>query len=444
MSEQTTLKVIRLEAVDFKRIEAVAIDTDTTKPIILTGDNAQGKSSILDAIMWALTRKGTDKPVRDGAEEATVALTLRDGSNKTYTIKRRAKDGKDALQIKTEDGQMPKPQTFLDSLIGNLAFDPEAFTRMKPKEQADMLREAVGLDVSDLEERYKTAYAQRTEASRTKDQAEKLYKACPIVAGAPKEEANVADLIAEQDKLRETIIEANGAMDKVEGKKGMLNHAEGEVKDLEDQLARAKDRLEKAKTEYKEALEKADKLIKDKAPATQRLEEVAEQIKGISDHNAAIRDHNRQIEERQQKEQAYKVAIKRHKELDDEVKAILKEKEDRIKSAKFPIDGLSIDEDTVTINNVPFSDLNTAERIKISASIAIAQNPSLRIIFVREGALVNRANLKVLEELAQKHDMQVWIEKFQEEPGESGLHMVAGSVTHIDGKESGPTQLELV
>lgn len=439
-----SLKVIRLEAVDFKRLEAVAIDTDTTKPIVLTGDNAQGKSSILDAIMWALTRKGTDKPVREGAEETTVCVKLRDGNDKVYHIKRRGKDGKDALQIKTEDGQMPKPQTFLDSLIGNLAFDPEAFSRMKPKEQAEMLREAVGLDVSDLEESYKGVYAQRTEAKRAKDSAEKVFKACPIVAGGPRTETNVADLIKEQNEIREKLTAANTAIDRSDQLKERTNECEEEVREAEKALDEAKARLKNASAQFKAALEEAAELANEKGPMTQRLEEVDEEINGLSEHNTNIRQHNQQIEDRKAKESTYKETLQRHKDLDDKVKAIVKEKEDRIKAAEFPIDGLSIDGDTVTINKVPFADLNTAERIKMSASIAIAQNPNLRIIFVREGALVNKANLKMLEELAQQHDMQVWIEKFQEDPGESGLHIEAGSITHVDGEEAENSQLTLI
>ena len=110
----------------------------------------------------------------------------------------------------------------------------------------------------------------------------------------------------------------------------------------------------------------------------------------------------------------------------------------------MPIPGLAITDDVVTLNGVPFADLNTAQRIQVSAMIAMAQNPTLKVIFVREGALISRSNLAVLQDLADKKGYQLWIEKFQEEAGSTGLHIVEGHVEQIDGKPAPAAQLSLI
>ena len=439
------MKLARLEILDFKRISAVAIDADTQNPIILSGDNAQGKTSILDAIEWALTRGGADRPIRNGADSATVALTLTDGTNRVFTVRRKAKGANQYLDISTADGaKMPSPQKFLDSLVGSLAFDPEAFTRLKPKEQADALRIAVGLDTSDLDADYKTAYAQRTEANRMKDNAEKLYKACPVVAGPPREKQSAADIIAERDRLAAELKTREAAQELMEETADAIVETQQLITELEAKLETARKNLAKLQQDNEQQEAAYKQRANDTVEHEQKIEACTIALRNIDAANSEIDAHNRALEDRKAKEEAYRAALERATTLDNEVKRIQSEKEARIAAAKFPVPGLAIEDDTVLVNDVPFSDLNTAERIKISTLIAMSQNPELKVIFVREGALVSRANLAVLADLAKAHDCQLWLEKFSEEPEENSIHIEDGHITHVNGQPAPAEQLQLV
>jgi DNA repair exonuclease SbcCD ATPase subunit len=439
------MHITKFEVIDFKRIEVAAITPEDGKPIVLTGDNAQGKSSILDAVMFALTRTGSERSIRNGAESSAVALTLSDGSARTFTVKRKIKGNNAYLDITTEDGmKMPSPQKFLDGLIGNLAFDPEAFTRLKPKEQAEALRKAVGLDTSDLDEAYKTAYSQRTEANRVKDNAEKIYKACPIVSGAPKEIKSASDLVKERDTLQRELSDRDDARESLEDTGDRITAQEERIKALEAHLIEAREKL--ATFASDKTTQETNLSIREEAVAGHdaRLAAIEKELEGIDAHNADIENHNRNLREREQKKDAYQASLKRYNELDTEVKRVQAEKETRIAAAAFPIPGLAIEDDTVLVNNVPFSDLNTAERIKVSTLIAMAQNPDLKVIFVREGALVSRANLALLADLAKQHEVQLWMEVFSEEPHEDSIHITDGHVSHINGTTPPANQLELI
>jgi DNA repair exonuclease SbcCD ATPase subunit len=439
------MKITRLEIVDFKRIEAAAIDANTGKPIVLTGDNGQGKTSVLDAVMFALTRTGSEKPIRHGAESATVALTLSDGSARTFTVRRKMKGANAYLDVSTQDGaKMPSPQKFLDSLIGNLAFDPEAFTRLKAKEQADALRIAVGLDTSDLDADHKVAYAQRTEANRAKDNAEKLYKAAPVVSGPALEPKSASDLVKERDQLRSEVSLTETAQSNLEDIGDDIASTQATIATLEEKLADAKAKLAKLEDDEKTLAGALAKRQEVTANHAARITAINNELAGIDEHNKNVETHNRQIRDRETLREQYQAALKRATEIDAEVKRIQTERESRIAAAKFPIPGLTIEDDTVLVNNVPFSDLNTAERIKASTMIAMAQNPELKVIFVREGALVSRSNLAVLTKLAEEHDMQVWIEQFSEEPHDDSLHITDGHISHINGEPAAAQQLELV
>lgn len=427
------MTITRLEIVDFKRIEAAAIDCDGN-PIILTGDNGQGKSSVLDAIVYALQRTGTGKPIRDGQEGCTVALTI-EGAEQTLHIKRRAKGENAYLDVTDAEGKkIPSPQKFLDALIGNLAFDPEAFTRLKAKEQADALRIATGLDTSDIDEAYKIAFSKRTDANRVKESAEKVFNACPVAAGGKREKQSASSLIAERDKLAREVMEAEKSAEIYEEAEEAIVEKCQIIQELEQKLAQARQdlfNLQAAQGQHKTALEARIGATKGHA---ERLATIDTTLADLDAANTAADAHNRLIDDRAAKQESYKTAIGTAKKLDDEVKRLVAEREERIAAAKMPIPGLTIDDDTVLLNNVPFADLNTAERIKVSAMIAMAQNPTLRVIFVREGALMSRANLAVLRDLAEQHGVQLWIEKFQEQAGSEGLHIVEGLISQKDGK----------
>lgn len=77
--------VVALHAENFKRLKAVDITPEPGQPIVtISGANAQGKSSVLDALWSALessaATKGTKttRPVRDGEKKATVRVDLGD------------------------------------------------------------------------------------------------------------------------------------------------------------------------------------------------------------------------------------------------------------------------------------------------------------------------------------------------------------------------------
>ena len=89
---------------------------------------------------------------------------------------------------------------------------------------------------------------------------------------------------------------------------------------------------------------------------------------------------------------------------------LLKKKSDALKSAKFPISGLSFNDDGVLYKDIPFSQCSAAERLKVSLSIAMAMNPKVRVIRITDGSLLDDSNLKVISDMAKEKDFQIWLE----------------------------------
>jgi recombinational DNA repair ATPase RecF len=155
------MNIIEMNITNVKRIVAVHIEPETGDHVVLTGDNGQGKSSILDAVYLALTNKGLEDPIRHGTSRASIKLHI-DGAEGNFWIERNISRKSNTLRVYPENGEDIKaPQRFLDGLIGTLAFDPLEFMRMDAEHQAEMIRRLVGIDTTAIDQEYATLYAQR-------------------------------------------------------------------------------------------------------------------------------------------------------------------------------------------------------------------------------------------------------------------------------------------
>lgn len=104
------------------------------KSVELTGRKGTGKSSVLDAICFALTnRSDRDYIVKQGADEAEIIIETDTGLH----IDRRQKSGLDTstLSLKENGLNVPRPQTFLNDIITPLQLNPVEFISKPIAEQ---------------------------------------------------------------------------------------------------------------------------------------------------------------------------------------------------------------------------------------------------------------------------------------------------------------------
>lgn len=85
-------------------------------------------------------------------------------------------------------------------------------------------------------------------------------------------------------------------------------------------------------------------------------------------------------------------------------------RDDLLAGVKFPVPGMSFAEKGITLNGFPFENASSAEQIRASFAIAMAQNPRLRIALVRQGSLLDEDGKLLLAQVAADHDAQVWVE----------------------------------
>jgi hypothetical protein len=385
---------------------------------------------VLDGIILALSNTGLDDPIRHGRPAASVKLTL--GTDKAEYLLERKITKKGSYLTLTDANGIPvqKAQTFLNGLLGNYAFDPLEFTRLKPKAQVEALKTAAGLDFTELDAKRAGHYAERTAAGRDGKEAVAQLAAVPEPAlDVPTEELSAAELMETLRGMEEKVRAVSAADADYVTMKATYGQAIDAVARLTEQLEGAK----RAQREMSETLEKKRTLLETtvtSAPTDADLAAAKEAISKVDETNRAVRQARKhgELTARVKKLRA------EYATLDRRIEEIDLAKSNAIKDANLPLDGLELTDEGVLMNGVFFSQLSTAEQIRVSALVAMSQNPNLKIVIVREGALMNSSNLKVLSELAAERGFQVWMEVMRESPGTEGLHIIDGQIAFVDGE----------
>ena len=391
------MKIIELQAENVKRLKAVDITPDGTLQVI-GGRNAQGKSSVLDAIWLALgggkASKETSLPIRDGEKKASVRLDLGDLIvTRSWTAK-----GTSLKVENTEGAVFKSPQSMLDGLVGSMSFDPLEFTRLSAKAQREALLDLVELviDLDELARQRNEIFAERSEVGRRG----KAIGDVQVDDDLPDLERSASDFIARIREAENQNRQADEAMSTYEATTREIEVAEARVDELRKRLEEAESSLYAASQRAEMQLKTAQTFVKvDVSPLEDELEGVEELNQKIRANNAA-RD-----------KQAQKEALRgEYKTLTERLEALDKTKAKALEAATFPVVGLGFDDTGVTYQGVPFSQASSAEQIRVSVAMAMAMNPKLRVLRIKDGSLLDAETLEALRAQVAENDFQLWLE----------------------------------
>lgn len=416
------MKILELKINNIKKIKAIDIKPDDSI-VAITGRNGQGKTSVLDSIAMALCGKTLipERPIRDGETEAKVEVDLGD-----YKITRTwTSNEKTYLTVMAKDGaKYPSPQALLDKLVGSLSFDPLEFSRMESKKQKEILQQLIGLDFSGLDTKRAGLFEERRRLNVGIRDMEGKIKSMPYVQDVGANELNITDLLEEQ-KSAFTIANFK------EKKEREFENCNSNILDLNKEKNKIVLQIEALQNELKENQEKIqDEII--------NLSKISEEIASIDvpDLNAInfkiknANEINQTIKNNNARDELKKAHDTKSIESNELTKAITQIDEDKmlaLRFAKYPIDGLSINDDGVSFDSIPFNQCSAAEQLKISVAMGLALNPSIKVILIRDGSLLDKDNLNAIAAMATDNEAQIWIEKVSDDES-VGIYIEDGEV----------------
>jgi hypothetical protein len=111
----------------------------------------------------------------------------------------------------------------------------------------------------------------------------------------------------------------------------------------------------------------------------------------------------------------------------DAIDAREQQKRDAIAAADLPVPGLGFTDDGLTWDGHPFEQASSAAKLRVGVALAMASNPRLRVLRIRDGSLLSEKSMAVIAEMAEANDFQVWVEKV-DTSGRVGFVLEDGTV----------------
>ena len=380
------IKINKFEIENVKRVKAVRVKPTENGLTVIGGANGQGKTSVLDAIAWALGGEKF-KPSQAAREGSALPPHLKITMSNGLVVERAGKNS--ALKVTDPSGEKAG-QMLLDTFIEKLALDLPKFMQSSGKEKANTLLRIIGVEdrLNELEEKEKELYQERLTIGRIADQKDKFAKEQPYYPEAPNEPVSAAELIKQQQE----ILARNGENQRKRECAAQLAEAYKKqvsvVEDLKIKLAEAEKKKNSLSIDLEIANKTAEQLV-DESTA-----ELEESIADIDEVNRKVRA-NLDKEKAEDDAKAYK---DKYKEMSQALDDVRNEKMDLLNSAKLPLPELSIEGHELTYKGQKWDNMSGSDRLKVATAIVRKLNPKCGFVLLDK---LEQMDLDTLREFGQ-------------------------------------------
>lgn len=395
MTEPVKINELLIENV--KRVKAVQFEPSADGLTIIGGRNGQGKTSVLDAIAWALGGNNykPSVPERDGA---LVPPNLHIELSNGLIVERKGKNS--TLKVTDPNGNK-SGQQLLNEFVSTLALDLPKFINGSDKDKADSLLKILGIGdvLAHLDTKENQLYAQRTEVGRIADRKKKAADEMPMYPNVPKEPVSATELIKQQQE----ILARNGENER---KRQDANRYEQILASAQIAFDEAKAALQKAEQDCLTARKSAEDLHDE---STAELEKNLAEIEAL---NIKIRANST-------KEAAEVEANNLQQEYDgltEQIKSVREERSKLLDSAELPLPGLSVKDGKLIYNNMPWDGMSGSDQLKVATAIVRKLNPQCGFVLMDK---LEQMDLETLQEFG------AWLKQ-------EGLQVIATRVSTGD------------
>ena len=372
-----SVTITSLEAENVKRIKAVALTPAPTGLTLVGGNNNQGKTSVLDALAWALggDRFRPDAAVRDGAmAPAHLKVTLSNG----VIVERKGKNS--ALTVTDPTGRR-SGQQLLNAFIEPLALDLPRFMEASDREKADILLKIIGigteLHTRDLE--IKSLYDKRTFTGQLAQQKKHFAEELIYYPDAPEEPVSASDLIRQQQEIL--------------ARNGENQRKRQQVEELARQERQSAEDYERICARIEELTSKRDALDLHRRSLEVQLNTAQKTVAQLQDESTAeleasiqnIEETNQKVRANLEKARATDEAAHYADEYDKLTEAITQKRADRLallNGADLPLPELSVEDGALTYKGKHWRDMSGSDQLRVAAAIIRRLNPDCGFVLL--------------------------------------------------------------
>ena len=442
-------QIVELKIKDLGIVEALnlQLSPDGTKLIQIAGKNNAGKSTVLNAILYALRdgRVSPDNVIADGKDEAEIEIQTDAGFTIKKIIKENARGNRVIkLEVKENGVTIPSPQKFLDSRL-SIFHDPQKIADKDTEEMFNFLKSSAGINFEKEDTEIKTLKEEQQFLRKT------IKNFGEIIIPPKKEEVSLTDLYAkrqkgeqfnalqeknfvERDKIARRIAVCKGQEIEKENDSARAKRRIQELKKLieEEQERIASLALERAKKrEEKLALEKLLDTVPKPLPLAD-FSGIDQQILAASEENLAARQYQEAIEKQKEKELLageLKVSAARVIEIETQKEKILG-------AATLPCQKLMITKDRkVFYNGYNWDMTSLSDRLLAGMEICANLIPpgGIRYMSIQRGESILKDKRLIIAQKAKELDVVVFMEVATDEKrtGDGVFYIVEGELSHL-------------
>ncbi|MDQ0202506.1 AAA family ATPase [Pectinatus haikarae] len=357
------IKINNLEIENVKRVKAVRIMPTTSGLTVIGGKNGQGKTSVLDAIAWAL---GGNKfqPSQPQRTDSTIPPKIHIELSNGLVAERAGKNS--SLKVIDPSGNKVG-QKLLDSFIDQLALNLPKFMEASSAEKGKTLLQIIGvgdkLAKFDLQEQQ--LFNRRTEIGRIADQKKKYAKEMTFYEGVPKEPVSASELIRQQQE----ILARNGENAR---KRANLSHYAEKANSLHAQI----EELQRQYDEAQNNLEIAQKSALDLH--NESTEELEKNITEIDTLNLKIRTNL----DREKAEIDAEGYAKQYEDLTKEIETVRQDRTNLLDKADLPLPELTVQSGNLIYKNQQWDCMSASEQLKVATAIVRKLNPECGFVLM--------------------------------------------------------------
>lgn len=389
-----SVKIAALEAENVKRIKAVALTPSPTGLTIVGGNNNQGKTSVLDALAWAL---GGEKfrptaAVRDGAlAPPHLKVILSNG----VVVERKGKNS--SLTVTDPTGQR-SGQQLLNAFVEPLALDLPRFMQASDKDKADTLLNIIGVGdaLTGLDREIKALYDRRTVIGQIGAQKRHAAEELTEYPDAPSEPVSAIELIQQQQE----ILLHNADNQRKRMKLAQLEEQEKQLGRRVQELSQELEMVEHQLTAVQQDVQNATKTV-----AQLQDESTAELEQSIRN----VEEINRQVSANLAKSKAQDEAERYAQEytaLTEQIKAKRTARMDLLNGADLPLTGLGVEDGSLTYNGKHWQDMSGSDQLRVATAIVRRLNPDCGFVLLDKLEQMDLATLAEFGSWLQTEGLQ--------------------------------------
>jgi len=151
-------KIQSIEVTNLKAIDHMVADFSGHTAII-TASNDKGKTTFLTAIPDRIRGERPELILKEGTDSGKAVMSLTTGERFEWEFDN---EKKDKLIFFTRDGIKTSVTKEISARFFAPVFDIDKFLNSPPKQQSKMLQELAGIDFTQIDLKYKSAYTDRT------------------------------------------------------------------------------------------------------------------------------------------------------------------------------------------------------------------------------------------------------------------------------------------